>query len=130
MSKALGIDESVNTCDCCGKTNLKSTVVIELDSGDLVNYGSVCAKRNTGKATPQINKEIKEEKERVLKLAVREWKSSPEYLAKAVRYAECCRAKITPGKPFMEFVKSACDAGTVACKKIAEKYKISMWEII
>lgn len=32
-------------CDVCGKTNLKLTIVIESESGDLLHYGSDCAAR-------------------------------------------------------------------------------------
>jgi hypothetical protein len=45
-----GISDEHNTCDCCGKSNLKSTVVLlDLDSGEFVFFGCVCASRNTGK---------------------------------------------------------------------------------
>jgi hypothetical protein len=30
-------------CDNCGKTNLKSTVILETECGALVNFGSDCA---------------------------------------------------------------------------------------
>lgn len=58
MARALGIDDSISTCDCCGKTGLKFTVAMQLDSGDVVHYGSTCAGRNTGKSSPQIRAEI------------------------------------------------------------------------
>lgn len=32
-------------CDVCGKTNLKLTIVIESEGGDLLHYGSDCAAR-------------------------------------------------------------------------------------
>lgn len=32
-------------CDVCGKTNLKMTVVIESESGEILHYGSDCAAR-------------------------------------------------------------------------------------
>lgn len=32
-------------CDVCGKTNLKMTVVIEDEAGELLHYGSDCAAR-------------------------------------------------------------------------------------
>jgi hypothetical protein len=32
-------------CDVCGKTNLKMTIVIESESGELLHYGSDCASR-------------------------------------------------------------------------------------
>lgn len=44
-------------CDVCGKTNLKMTIVIESESGELLHYGSDCAARTLrqdyrGKRTP------------------------------------------------------------------------------
>ena len=42
--KVLGItDEGV--CGCCGKTNLKRTVAMETESGDVVHYGTDCASK-------------------------------------------------------------------------------------
>lgn len=32
-------------CDVCGKTNLKMTIVIESESGEMLHYGSDCAAR-------------------------------------------------------------------------------------
>jgi hypothetical protein len=32
-------------CDVCGKTNLKLTIVIESEGGELLHYGSDCASR-------------------------------------------------------------------------------------
>src|ERR1700686_2378031 len=58
MATAHGITDAVTTCDCCGKSNLKQTVIMELTSGELVHYGSVCAARNTGKTQKQIKREI------------------------------------------------------------------------
>lgn len=37
-----GISDCPN-CDNCGKTNLKSTVILETECGELVNFGSDCA---------------------------------------------------------------------------------------
>lgn len=42
MYKILGITNDVTTCDCCGKTNLKKTVVLGGDEGT-VFYGTQCA---------------------------------------------------------------------------------------
>jgi hypothetical protein len=42
MIKILGINDDVTTCECCGRTNLKKTVVLETDSGEK-HYGTQCA---------------------------------------------------------------------------------------
>lgn len=43
MPKFLGSNDEQTTCDCCGKSDLKKTVIIELDSGEIVRYGADCA---------------------------------------------------------------------------------------
>jgi hypothetical protein len=50
--KVKGIDRDFDTCECCGKTNLKKTVVLarlDLDGNemDVVRYGVDCAARAT-----------------------------------------------------------------------------------
>lgn len=57
MHTILGIEDSVNTCDCCGKTGLKFTFAVEVD-GDVLHYGSVCVKKWTGMTAAQANKAI------------------------------------------------------------------------
>lgn len=43
-AKFLGTSDEVNTCDCCGRKGLKSTVALELDdASDPVYYGVSCA---------------------------------------------------------------------------------------
>jgi hypothetical protein len=40
--KILGISDEVLTCGCCGKSNLKRTVALDID-GDVAYYGTDCA---------------------------------------------------------------------------------------
>jgi hypothetical protein len=41
---ALGVDDSINTCDCCGKKNIKCTVALEtVSTGEIVHFGRDCA---------------------------------------------------------------------------------------
>lgn len=54
MKKIIGYTDSVNECDCCGRTELKGTYCIELDGVELY-YGSVCAFKSHG-----VTKEEKE----------------------------------------------------------------------
>ena len=60
---ALLIDDSVTTCDCCGKSGLKATVLMQNDLGDLVHFGRTCAARNSGKTSQQITKEVRAERD-------------------------------------------------------------------
>ena len=42
--RILGITDSVTSCDCCGKTGLVKTVVIEdSETGNMGHYGTTCA---------------------------------------------------------------------------------------
>jgi hypothetical protein len=63
--KALYITDEINTCECCGRTNLKATVAMQLSDGGILHYGRTCAARNSGKTGQQVTKEIRAE----LKLA-------------------------------------------------------------
>ena len=127
MSKALGTDDSVTTCDCCGKSNLKFTVAMELDSGEIVHYGCVCAARNTGKTSKQINGEIRAHAEQVMQAARAEFAATPEYLAYRARLAERERvAQATGvrmlGKVAMDFVQDAAQAEDAARARVAAKH--------
>ena len=56
--KALYLDDSITTCDCCGRTELKATVAMQLDCGGILHYGRTCAARNSGKSQKQIRQEV------------------------------------------------------------------------
>ena len=63
--RAIGTSEEVTTCDCCGRADLKSTVVmVEIDPdggqiGDEMYYGCVCAARHSGRPVREIRSEAK-----------------------------------------------------------------------
>lgn len=42
MKKVIGFTDSVTTCECCGKKDLKGTFCLEIDGVELY-YGSTCA---------------------------------------------------------------------------------------
>jgi hypothetical protein len=60
---ALCLDDSVTTCDCCGRSDLKATVLMQSNLGELVHFGQVCAVRNSGKTRLQVTKEIRAERD-------------------------------------------------------------------
>jgi len=60
---AILIDDSITTCECCGRANLKATVLMQSDLGELVHFGRTCAARNTGKTSKQITKEVRAERD-------------------------------------------------------------------
>ncbi len=134
MSKALGTTDEITSCDCCGKSNLKSTVVIELDDGQIVHYGCVCATRNTGKSSKQINTEIRAEHDRKVAAASAEYKASPAYIAYRARLAERDQvARATGvrmvGAVAMEFVREAGNADDAARALIAAKHGLTTYQV-
>jgi len=135
MATAHGTDDSVTTCDCCGKSNLKSTVIIELDNGEIVHYGSVCARRNTGKDRATITREINAHAAAVKAAAAAELRAHPAYIAQRAKFAErdaYARANSgirMIGRIAMEFVREACDACDKARADIAAKYGIDPYAI-
>ena len=60
--KALYVTDEINTCDCCGRTELKATVAMQLSDGGILHYGRTCAARNSGKTSQQLTKEIRTER--------------------------------------------------------------------
>lgn len=134
MARALGTDDSITTCDCCGKANLKHTVTIELDDGEIVHYGSVCATRNTGKASKVLNGEIRAHAAAQRQAAAAEYRQHPAYLAERARFAaRDALARETGvrmvGTVAMEFVREATEAAEVASVVIAQRYGVSVWEV-
>jgi hypothetical protein len=62
--KTLGTTEDITTCECCGRSNLKKTVIMGLlDCDGNVEteqfFGVVCAARHTGQKAAEIRKEAK-----------------------------------------------------------------------
>lgn len=91
MFKILGTDDSVNACDCCGKSNLKSTVVVDVD-GEILHYGSICATGHTGMTASGVKRAVAAAYAAKLDAAMREFKRSAEYIAQEVAFAAAHRA--------------------------------------
>lgn len=133
MAKALGTDDSITTCDCCGKVNLKFTVAMELDDGQIVHYGQVCAGRNTGKTRPQINAEISAHKQAQRTAARAEFSSHPAYTAERAKFAERSALPFNDsrriGMRAAEFVREASKAADMVCAEIAARHGLIVWEV-
>jgi hypothetical protein len=54
----IGTTDDCTTCDCCGKSHLKMTVVLRDDEGEVFFYGRTCAARATGWKAARIEREI------------------------------------------------------------------------
>jgi hypothetical protein len=92
MNKIIGFTDSVNECDCCGKTQLKGTYCLEINGVELY-YGSVCAFNSHG-LTIDEQKEIKKsfnykvKNENKLKAMELEYNGTEHSLVKMFRFVE------------------------------------------
>jgi hypothetical protein len=123
MAVALGTTDEITVCDCCGKVDLKLTVIMRLDDGQIVNYGTTCAGRNTGKTKQQIRDESRAHAEASLAAAQAEFKASPE--AAAERLAFDTRPRGLIGMAAAEWVAPASAAADDARKRICAKHGIA-----
>lgn len=127
MIKIIGYDDSVHSCDCCGKTNLKSTVLVSVD-GVLMNYGSICATRNTGMSASLIKGTIVEDMVRRQMDANADFVATPEYAAEKDKRAEAYALRLV-GKPFRDYCRAEQDALSAVRKTIAAQYALQPYDI-
>lgn len=122
MLKILGIDDSVNVCECCGKSNLKSTVIVEIN-GYIFHYGSVCATKHIGLTKQQIKETIKDELDARKLLASTEYKESQEHLAEAAKMSQAHKQKLI-GIAFRDFCLVESNAARMKYNDIKQKYNL------
>lgn len=128
MFKILGTDDAVNTCDCCGKTNLKSTVIVEVD-GDVLHYGAVCATRHTKLTAREIKAAIQSELDGRVMAAQKAYKATPEYAAERAIMARANTFKIKPGVEFMTYVRAEVSAAAAKAREIAAQYGVEVFKV-
>lgn len=124
MFKILGTDDAYNTCDCCGKTNLKSTVIVDMN-GEILHYGSVCATRHTKLTDSEIKAAIKAEQDRRFDVANKEYETSQEYIAYENKVKEAYRLNVPVGKVFKNFVQDEYDVARAKWKEIFGKHGLA-----
>lgn len=64
--KILGITDEITNCDCCGRSNLKCTVALESETGDIVHYGRDCAGKAIYGRKSAKNTKVTEDKARMI----------------------------------------------------------------
>ena len=128
MFKILGTDDAVNTCDCCGKSNLKATVIVEVD-GEVLHYGSVCATRHTKLTGKEIKHAIKSAEDGRKAAAQKAYRASVEYATAAAKMNQAHRQGIKPGREFMEFCKATNDAADAIARKIAAEFGVEVHQV-
>jgi hypothetical protein len=78
--KVLGFTESVTSCDCCGKQDLKGTYAMEhIESGEISYFGCVCAGKHQGYSKKEFTTEAKIKMSEIVKIAQSELNSTYEF---------------------------------------------------
>lgn len=65
--KKLGITDEILTCECCGKTNLKKTIVLVDELGNISYFGCECASQALNFSGLELKKQIEKEYRDLLK---------------------------------------------------------------
>ncbi len=77
--KILGYTEHVTECDCCGRTDLKGTIALESNGGDINYFGTTCGAKIANYTVKVFKEHISEEYKNNLKKASVEYRSSAEH---------------------------------------------------
>ncbi len=131
MIKVLGINDAVNSCDCCGKSNLKSTVIVSID-GVVFHYGSTCAARNLNISKLVLNAGIrlaKEQAEREFEIrrgiAMVDVMNLPSFKILQDQTTATMKTGLI-GKPFKEAMQPYRDAFAADLPAIATKHGLKI----
>lgn len=95
--RILGKNDEVTTCECCGRTGLKATVILTNGEGE-VRYGSECA----AKATSTSAREVRQTLNAIEQFGEIERRKQAE--AEAIRWGAFL-AVHCPGKSRFEAIK-------------------------
>ena len=129
----LGSTDEVNTCDCCGKSNLKATWAVEMidaPEGGVLYYGSTCVTRNTGKTMKEIRSEVEAAHKAKIDSARAEFAAHPANLAHKAKMEEGYRLKLQPGKEFLAFHRAEMLEANKVKAAIADKHGIAVYQIV
>jgi hypothetical protein len=122
----LGTTDEVDTCDCCGKTNLKCTVAFEKVDGAVVHFGTTCAARHTGLKLNEWESKAREAKQAVEREVRARIIATPEHKEVERVSAEARALKLSPGTPFRTFTAQAFDALASVEKSIRAEISIAV----
>lgn len=124
--KALYLDDTITTCNCCGKVNLKATVAMQLDCGGILHYGRTCAARNSGKDQRQIKEEIAKNRQARIDAAYDELRGTPAMKAwydKRIELYAKYKGLLSSAE-WARMIAPETQAAELAKKQIAEKHQI------
>jgi hypothetical protein len=124
---ALHLDDTVTSCDCCGRQNLKATVLMRnSDTGAEFYFGRTCAARNSGKDQRQIKKEIADNHQARIDAAYDELRETPEkkawYDKRIMLYAKY-KGRLSSDE-WARMIAPEADAVDLVRQQIADKHGI------
>lgn len=73
-----GITDERDSCDCCGKTNLKRTVVLRTEDGEFVFFGTTCAARAMKRTVKEVKAGIKSAEDRKREIERAAWQKAQD----------------------------------------------------
>lgn len=121
--QAIKTDDSVTTCDCCGRTGLKFTVLMTNGA----HYGSICATKHAGKSSKELAAEMKASEIARVEAAQSEYRAHPAYAALVAKMAQ--RPRTLLGKPAADFIRAESDAELAARRAIAAKHSVRTYQL-
>lgn len=129
MYTILGYEEAVNTCDCCGKSELKGTFAVQREDGAILYFGSVCVTRHTGKPAKQVRAEASAVVEERIRVATAEYVACPERIAVEAKREQTRSQGISFGVAFRNATKNESDADNLARTAIAARFGLKPYQI-
>lgn len=127
---ALHVDDTVTTCDCCGRQNLKATVLMRnSDTGTEFYFGRTCAARNSGKDQRQIKKEIADNRQAQIDAAYDELRETPEMKAwnnKRIELYAKYKSRLSADE-WARMIAPESEAVDLVKQQIAEKHGIPVY---
>lgn len=97
-TKIIGVTDEVCTCDCCGRTDLKRTIVLDLGEGNIVHFGSLCAARSMGRTGKGQQHKVENEAASAQFLADREKMIAAKVAARRAELLAMSRAEYADWK--------------------------------
>lgn len=122
MLKIIGIDDTIHSCDCCGKSNLKHTILVEIN-GECQNYGTTCATRHTGLSDKEIKFQIKSKLNGIVAAAKKEYNNSAAHISLEVAISKAHKSGLV-GIAFRNQINDQVIEDNKVCADIAAKYGI------
>lgn len=121
--QAIKTDDSVTTCDCCGRTGLKFTVLMSNGA----HYGAVCATRHAGKTSKELAAEMKASEAARVEAAKCEYRAHPAYAALLAKMAQ--RPRTLLGRAAADFIRDESDAELAVRRAVAGKFGVQTYQL-